>query len=110
MFLTMIASVSVAQAVESYIGLNPIIKWPNDILINGKKICGILTELESEIDTIKNAVVGIGINVNNKINVDLKDIAISLKQVKGFNISCIDFLSEILKKFDYFYKTIFIVF
>ncbi len=104
MFLTMIASVSVAQAIKKCIGINPTIKWPNDIIIKEKKLCGILTELESEKDKIKNAIVGIGINVNNKIDRDLKDVAISLKQVKGIDISLINLLSKILKKFDYYYQ------
>lgn len=104
MIITMIASVSVAQAVKEITGLKSIIKWPNDVQIKRKKLCGILTEFESELNIIKNAVVGIGINVNNKIDENIKDIAISLKKVKGSEISCEKLLFSILRNFDYNYQ------
>ncbi len=104
MLITMTAAVSIAQAVKKVTYLDPEIKWPNDIIIKNKKLCGILTELESEMDLIKYAVIGIGINVNNKINADLHDIAISIKEAKGVSISCINLFHEILKKFDYHYQ------
>jgi len=66
------------------------IKWPNDIVINGKKVCGILTEMSGEIDHINYLVMGIGINVNleeEDIPMDLKDVATSLKIESG---KCMD--------------------
>ena len=104
MLLTMTAAVSTAQAIKKITNLDPEIKWPNDLLIKGKKLCGILTELEAEKDLIKYAVIGIGINVNNKINAELQDIAISIKEVKGINISNKILLNEIILKFDYYYQ------
>lgn len=65
--LTFIVAVSVANALIKY-GLCPLIKWPNDVLVNGKKISGILTEINSKNDCIEFAVVGIGINLNNIIS------------------------------------------
>lgn len=62
--ITLVAAVAVAQAVESATGLKPEIKWPNDLLIGGKKIAGILTELNAELNRINTVVVGIGLNVN----------------------------------------------
>jgi BirA family biotin operon repressor/biotin-[acetyl-CoA-carboxylase] ligase len=104
MLITMTASISISQAIKKITGLDTEIKWPNDILLNGKKLCGVLTELESEKNSIKYAVIGIGINVNNKISEKLKDIAISIKNVKGVDISYTDLFKEILKRCDYNYK------
>ena len=61
--MTMMSAVAVAQAIEIQTGLSPQIKWPNDILIEGKKVAGILTEMQAETDQIRFLVVGIGINV-----------------------------------------------
>lgn len=65
--LTLVMGISVAEAVERYTGLAAKIKWPNDIVVNGKKICGILTEMEMGLETkeIQYLVIGVGINVNN---------------------------------------------
>ena len=65
--LTLVMGISVAEAVEEYTGLAAKIKWPNDIVVNGRKICGILTEMEMGLETkeIQYLVVGVGINVNN---------------------------------------------
>ncbi|MBL8012826.1 MAG: biotin--[acetyl-CoA-carboxylase] ligase, partial [Candidatus Omnitrophica bacterium] len=63
--LTLLSAVAVAQAVEKSTGLKPAIKWPNDLLIDNKKICGILTELRAEVDQMKFVVLGIGLNVNH---------------------------------------------
>jgi BirA family biotin operon repressor/biotin-[acetyl-CoA-carboxylase] ligase len=104
--ITMAASVSVAEAIQKSVGKNPQIKWPNDILINGKKVCGILTEFDAEMDRINHVVVGIGINVNNKISEDISNIAVSLKQLTGAKISRVKLLKLILAKFDEMYNEI----
>lgn len=62
--LTLLAAASIAETLTHTIKINPKIKWPNDLLLNGKKFCGILTEMHAEQDTIDYLVVGIGINVN----------------------------------------------
>lgn len=103
MIVTMMASIAIAEAIRDITGLIPIIKWPNDLLINEKKVCGILTELDAEMDRINYTVVGIGVNVNNKIDKELQDIAISLKQVKGSNISRVKLLRSILRYLDFHY-------
>jgi BirA family biotin operon repressor/biotin-[acetyl-CoA-carboxylase] ligase len=61
--LTLLFGVSVARALESY-GLRPRLKWPNDLLVNGKKICGVLIETSGEPDRVDYVLVGIGLNVN----------------------------------------------
>lgn len=65
--LTLVMGLSVAEAVERYTGLAAKIKWPNDVVVNGRKICGILTEMEMGLETkeIQYLVIGVGINVNN---------------------------------------------
>jgi BirA family biotin operon repressor/biotin-[acetyl-CoA-carboxylase] ligase len=62
-YLVMIASLAVASSIESVAGLKAQIKWPNDILINGKKVCGILIENEMKGNRLIHSIVGIGINV-----------------------------------------------
>ncbi len=62
--ITLLAAVAVAKSVREVSGLPAMIKWPNDILINGHKVCGILTEMKAEQDTVDFIILGIGINVN----------------------------------------------
>lgn len=62
-----LAGVSVAQAIENKIGLRPVVKWPNDLLLNDKKFCGILSEVEFIDNRIDFIILGIGINVNHKL-------------------------------------------
>lgn len=104
MLVTMTASVAIAQAIKEITGLKPQIKWPNDILLNSKKVCGVLTEMEAEMDRVNYSVIGIGINVNNEIDEDLKDIAISLKSIVGSNISRVKLLQAIIKNLDVNYQ------
>jgi BirA family biotin operon repressor/biotin-[acetyl-CoA-carboxylase] ligase len=108
MFLTMVASISIAQAIKEITTLDPVIKWPNDLLINGKKVCGILSEFDTKKNIINYAIIGIGINLNNKINGEIKEIATSLSKEFGSDISKIKFLRFILKYFDQNYKKLII--
>lgn len=64
--LTLVAALAVAKAITSVTGEEAMIKWPNDIVVNGKKVCGILTEMNAQFDYINNIVVGVGINVHNE--------------------------------------------
>jgi BirA family biotin operon repressor/biotin-[acetyl-CoA-carboxylase] ligase len=100
MLVTMSSSVAVAQGIIETTGLTPVIKWPNDLLIDNKKVCGILTELDAEMDKINYSVVGIGINVNNEIDDNLKDSATSLSKQTKANISRVKLLRSIIKNFD----------
>lgn len=77
--LTLVAGLAVCKAIREITSLEAYIKWPNDIVVNGKKICGLLTEMNSEIDYVNFVVVGIGINVNiEKFPPELDKMATSL--------------------------------
>ena len=66
--LTLISAIAAAKAVAEATGLEPMIKWPNDILVNGKKVAGILTEVSSDVDRVEFALIGLGINVNTPLD------------------------------------------
>lgn len=94
-FLTIIAGASIAKALND-LGIKVGIKWPNDIILNGKKLCGILTELSAEIERINYIVLGIGMNVKNKdFPSDIENIATSLYK-EGYEISRVDIVRCIL--------------
>jgi BirA family biotin operon repressor/biotin-[acetyl-CoA-carboxylase] ligase len=104
--LTLLAAVSVVQAIEEVAGLRPEIKWPNDLLLKGKKLTGILTELHAEADRIHSIIMGIGINVNQQLSdfpPDLHSIATSLAIEKGEKISRSSLIRSIFKRFENLY-------
>jgi len=67
-YMIMLASLSVTYGIRSLTGLKPQIKWPNDVMIGEKKVCGILIENDIRKNVLKHMVIGIGINVNLRIN------------------------------------------
>jgi len=90
--LVMLASLAVVHCIKVVAGLESGIKWPNDVVINGRKVCGILIESSVRGDTVDHAVIGIGINVNLKLS-DLPEItqaATSLSDELGRNVSRLD--------------------
>jgi BirA family biotin operon repressor/biotin-[acetyl-CoA-carboxylase] ligase len=104
--LTLIAAVGVVQAIEEVSGLLPEIKWPNDILINGKKVTGILTELQAEADRINSVIIGIGVNVNTRredFPLELEQIASSLAIESGKQIDREKLIRAILEKLEKLY-------
>lgn len=103
---TLIAAVAVAQAIEDVCEISPDIKWPNDLLLNGKKITGILTELQADSDKINAIIMGIGMNVNQKEDdfpVELHDIATSLAIETGREISRSNLVKRILENLEKYY-------
>ena len=76
------AAVAVCETLRFY-GLKPLIKWPNDIWVNDKKICGILIENVLSGGKVRSSVVGIGVNVCNRLPDDLKDIATTMSLAMG---------------------------
>jgi len=103
--VTLIGAAAVNLALED-IGIDSYIKWPNDIVINGKKICGILTEMSSELNMINYVVMGIGINVNldkKDFSKEILDKGTSLKIEAGKEINRKKLLSTVLNKFEELY-------
>jgi len=97
--LTLMSAVSICEAVKEVIGLDAQIKWPNDILIHNKKVAGILTEMNAEVDKVNFVVIGIGLNVNNDKQ-SLIAQATSLKQEQGQEISRVVLLQELLRRIE----------
>ncbi|MFE8702211.1 biotin--[acetyl-CoA-carboxylase] ligase [Cytobacillus sp. FJAT-54145] len=105
--LTLLTAVAVVQAIEEITSLSPQIKWPNDILMNGKKVTGILTELQAEADRIISIIIGIGINVNQKREEypdELKDIATSLSIESGEQINRSVLIRGIFNRLEHLYE------
>jgi len=104
--LTLLTAVAIVQAIEEVTDLEPVIKWPNDILLNGKKITGILTELQAEADKIHSVIIGVGINVNQEkqdFPAELHGIASSLAIENGRPISRAEIIKSIFKHFEKLY-------
>ena len=91
--ISLMASVAVARTIRGLFGLPAELKWPNDVLIGGKKICGILAEMEAETDELKFVNLGIGMNVNCSIS---QQRATSLRDQLGVGVSRKRVLSAIL--------------
>lgn len=103
--ITLLAGVSAAKAIRSY-GLEAKIKWPNDVLVKGKKVCGILTEIGAEIDSIEYVVVGIGIDANVDTELfpeEIRESSTSLKKEIGREINRIEFVQRLLEEFEALY-------
>lgn len=102
--LTLMAGVAVHSAVRAATGLSGDIRWPNDLLINGKKVCGILTEIRAEVDRLHMVVLGIGINVNqSSMPEELREIATSLALEGGRQYSRLHLLAELLRDIERYY-------
>ena len=97
--LTLLSAVGVCQAVRKITKLGCLIKWPNDLIVNNKKVGGILTEMNAEMDLVKFVVVGIGVNVNTPESL-LPPKVTSLKEQLGDRISRIELTREILKSIE----------
>lgn len=103
--LTLVMALSVAQAVEAFCGLTTGIKWPNDIVVNGKKVCGILTEMNVEPGYIQYVVIGAGINVNlAQFPEEITGTATSLFLESGMQWPRAELLQNVLKRFENNYE------
>ena len=106
MIITMGFSVAISEVIKELLKIKSRVKWPNDLLIDNKKVCGILTEIDAELDEIHHLIVGVGLNVNNIIDDSIKDTATSLKLEYGQPISRILLFQRIIEKLDYYYQKI----
>lgn len=104
--LTFLSAVAVSRAIENATPLRPCIKWPNDILVNGRKIAGLLNEMNAETDTIHCVVLGIGVNINmekNQFPEGLRQPASSLSLESGAVVDRRDFTRSLLSALDTLY-------
>jgi BirA family biotin operon repressor/biotin-[acetyl-CoA-carboxylase] ligase len=112
LLLSLAAGLSVVDAVErgsakhsDQQALRPDLRWPNDVLLNGKKFCGILIELTAETTRVRHAVIGIGINVNQaSFPDDLKHQATSLRLETGHPWSRVELVAALLRSLDQDYR------
>ncbi len=105
LFLSLMAGIAVAEAVERTTGMKPDLRWPNDVLLDGRKFCGILTEMNAEPTRVRYVVVGIGINVNHtSFAGELEPIATSLRIESGREWSRVELTAALLKSLDNQYR------
>lgn len=103
--LTLMTAVAICDAIKKTTGLQPAIKWPNDVLFDNHKAAGILTELSAEMDRVKFVVVGIGLNVNT-LTAQLPQGATSLRAQTKQSLSRIKMIQEMLRSFEDWYLTL----
>ncbi len=100
--ITLLAAISCAEAIREVCALQALIRWPNDILVNNKKVCGILTEMQTDNNKAKFIILGIGINVNTPLS-KLPPAATSLqKEAKGAKVqfSRLELARQLLRQLD----------
>lgn len=100
--LTLVAALALAEAIMEVSGLQVQIKWPNDVVINGKKLCGILTESSFCDNGLKYVVIGIGINVNQEVFAEeIQEMATSIIREKGELTDCACLIGAFLNYFEH---------
>jgi BirA family biotin operon repressor/biotin-[acetyl-CoA-carboxylase] ligase len=107
--LTIAAATALFRAIQAQTDITAEIKWPNDIMIRGKKVAGILTELSAELDTIKHIILGIGVDVNltaAELPADLRKIATSLKIESGVHQNRAALAVKMLQELDHDYDRV----
>ena len=103
--LTLVMAYAATKALREKTELDIGIKWPNDLVVSGKKISGILTEMSAEIDYINHVVIGVGINVNqDTFPDDIKETASSLKMELGKRIKRSGLIAAVMKNFEKYYE------
>lgn len=105
--LTLLVAVAARRAIRAITGLSPEIKWPNDLLLGGRKCCGILLELAAQQDALEFVVAGVGINVNQTaadFGPELAATATSLRQELGRPVPRADLLAALLRSLDHVYE------
>ncbi len=99
--ITLLAGICVCNTIKMCTNLDAKIKWPNDIIINNKKVCGILTEVSAQIDKVSHIILGIGINVNNEsFDESIKNKATSIFLETGNKLERQKIIGHFLKEFE----------
>lgn len=103
--ITIVTAVAVRRAIEEETGVDAKIKWPNDIVAQNKKLCGILTEMNADVEKVKYLVIGIGLNVNNsEMSRFISDIAVSLRMITGKEYDRSKIIGSIVKWYKYYFE------
>ena len=103
--VTLVAGLAVCKALRKLTGADVLIKWPNDIVLDDKKLCGILCEMSCKEDMVRYVVCGIGINLNTeKFDDEIKNIACSVKSVTGIELKRSVVCAEVLNCFEPLYN------
>jgi len=105
--LTFLSAVAVCRAITRCTGLRPTVKWPNDVLLKGAKVAGLLNEMSSETDRVHYVVMGIGVNLNmrpEQFPADLRYPATSIALASGRPVSRLDFTRTLLQETDALYQ------
>lgn len=106
--LTLVMACSVAEGISEIMGQDcpPVrIKWPNDVIVNGRKVCGILTEMSSQIDYVNHVTVGVGINVNqSEFPKEIEEMATSLKMESGKTVRRAPLIAAIMERLEDNYR------
>ena len=107
--MTILTAVSMARAISDATGIQPLIKWPNDLVFQGRKMAGILAEVNGEADLVNYLIIGLGLNVNHIISdfpEELRSKAMSLRMIKGSQLSRRPILEEFLRIFEGNYQAL----
>lgn len=103
--LTLVMAMAVAEGIRETCGLEACIKWPNDIVINGKKVCGMLTELSVQQEYIQHVVIGAGVNVGaQKFSPEIADTAACLEEECGRKVPRAELIVHIMRAFEKYYE------
>jgi BirA family biotin operon repressor/biotin-[acetyl-CoA-carboxylase] ligase len=104
----MLVSLAVVHSIEAVTGLKSQLKWPNDVLINGKKVCGILVESNVQSDIVDYAIIGIGINVDLRLAdfPEIQSTATSLSDEAGRDVSRLNVIRCLLVEIERLYLTL----
>ena len=106
--LTFVSSLAAALALREHCGLDARVKWPNDILVGGRKIAGLLNEMQAETDKLKHLVLGLGINLNmrpEQFPADLRYPATSVLMEQGRAVRRLEFTRALLEQLDGLYQS-----
>lgn len=104
--LTLVTALALAKTIRQVTDLETMIKWPNDIVVNGKKLCGILTESSTDLANIHYVVVGIGINCNQtEFSKEIAEMATSIRLETGIEVNRSKLLGTFLSMFETYYET-----
>lgn len=107
--MTILTAVSMAQAIKDVTGIQVLIKWPNDLVFKGRKLAGILAEVNGEADLVNYLIIGLGLNVNHEgddFPEELKGLATSLRMIKGSELPRRPILQEFLRIFEGNYQAL----